>query len=71
MISPTIDLKQISKNHSPRNAVILPFAQSIHQRKAHSKPCIFCGLKLKTRNFRGKAVCLMCLQSIPYIFNFG
>jgi len=69
MIFSIIDLEQISRHPSPSNTVILPFNQSIRQRKVHGKPCIFCGLKLKTRNFKGKAVCLTCLKTIPFIFN--
>lgn len=71
IISPTIDLKLIPKHHSPSTTVILPFTHSKQQKRTHPKPCIFCGLKLKTRNFKGKAVCLTCLKSIPYIFRFG
>jgi hypothetical protein len=69
MISPTSNIIQIAQYHSPGKTVKLPSTQSLQQKSIHRKPCIFCGLKLKTRNFKGKAVCLTCLKSIPYIFH--
>ena len=73
MISSLITLKPLPKLQSSSNItpVILPFTQSIHPKKVNTKPCIFCGLKQKTRTFKGKAVCLSCLKSIPFIFNCG
>jgi hypothetical protein len=68
MISPTSNIIQIADYHSPGKTMNLPLIRSLHQKNIHRKPCIFCGLKLKTRNFKGKAVCLTCLKSIPNIF---
>lgn len=71
MISPTSNIIQIAEYNSPDKTVKLPFTRSLQQKYIHRKPCIFCGLKLKTRNFKGKAVCLTCLKSIPYIFHYN
>jgi hypothetical protein len=71
MISPTSNIIQMAEYHSPGKTVNLPFTRSLQPKKIHSKPCIFCGLKLKTHNFKGKAVCLTCLKSIPYIFHYN
>jgi hypothetical protein len=69
MISPTSNIIQIAEYHSPDKTVNLSMTRSFQQKNIHRKPCIFCGLKLKTRNFKGKAVCLTCLKSIPHIFS--
>ncbi|MDD2234708.1 MAG: hypothetical protein PHV03_07350 [Desulfitobacteriaceae bacterium] len=71
MIFLTGNIIQMAESNSPAKPVKLPFTRSLQQDNSHRKPCIFCGHKLKTRNFKGKAVCLRCLKSIPYIFHYN
>jgi len=40
-------------------------------RKKQPEPCIFCGRTSPIYLFKGKTVCLHCLQHIPAIFRCG
>ncbi len=57
-------------NRAPTSARIIPFDRALAQR-GNIRHCIFCGQTLRVQTFKGKAVCLNCLQTIPAIFSCG
>ena len=58
---------RLSDNLTQRVSVILPFDRNMMEKK-RVQSCIFCGQTLKIQTFKGKAVCMSCLQIIPSLF---
>lgn len=52
----------------PTQGVVISFDSALRSSKNHSKSCIFCRSTAQTQKFKGKAVCLSCLQHIPALF---
>ncbi|KLU60407.1 hypothetical protein CEB3_c32580 [Peptococcaceae bacterium CEB3] len=54
--------------HQPEQ-VLIPFDPAL-RRKRHLPSCIFCGQTQSMQTFKGKPICLTCLQRILNLFPY-